>query len=515
MKRILVILIALAAVLSAGAQDFVINNGSEPASLDPHYIEGVPEHRLYMALFEGLTINDPKTSRVIPGVAEKWAFTKDYKTITFNLRKSVWSDGVPVTANDFVKSWIRKLDPKNAFQYADLLYDVVGAREYNEGKAGPEALKVKAVSDYVFEVQLVNATPHFVDKTAHYAFAVVPMHAIDKFGKDWVKAGNMVSNGPFTLKEWKPQERVVVEANPKYWDAKVVRLKKVTFYPIDDINTAYQMYKAGQVNWIDTVPSELMDEIKLRKDFQVAPQYGTYYLNYNVTRKPMDDARVRKALGMAIDRKALVETVTKGGQIPAQTFVPPSSGFTPPKGYGYNPEEAKKLLAAAGFPGGKDFPAFTILYNTSSNHKRIMEFIQAQWKTNLGITVELKNQDFATYLDTKNKAHDFDIARAGWIADYLDPATFSDMFETGNSQNSGLYSSKKYDAALAKSRAQLGSARFASLMEAEKVLIDEDYAVLPIYHYVTQNMIDLDAWDGWYKNPLNAHPWKFIGPKKK
>jgi len=515
MKRILAILFALAAVIAVNAQEFTINNGAEPQSLDPCFVEGVPEHRLYMAMFEGLMIPDPKTSKAIPGIAEKYKFSKDYKIVTFTLRKTLWSDGTPLKAGDFVKSWIRKLDPANAAQYADLLYDIVGAEEYNTGKAGPEAVKIKAIGDYVFEVQLKFPTPHFVDKTAHYAFAVFPMHAIEKFGKDWIKPGNFVGNGPFVLKEWKPQDRVVVVANPKYWDAKTVRLKQVTFLPIDDVNTAYQMYKTGAIDWIDTVPSELMDEVKLRKDFHVAPEYGTYYFNFNVTKKPFDDARVRKALSMAFDRKALVDTVTKGGQIPATSFVPPSSGYTPAKGYGLNPEEAKKLLAAAGYPGGKGFPVTTLLYNTSSNHKRIAEFIQAQWKTNLGIEITLVNQEWSTYLDTKNKTHEFEIARAGWIADYLDPATFSDMFETGNSQNSGLYSSKAYDGWLAKSRAQTGTERFKSLMAAEKVLVDEDMAVLPIYFYVTQNMIDLDKWDGWYPNPLNGHHWKYIGPKKK
>lgn len=513
MKRSLFILFALLALVSLNAQEFTMGNGSEPASLDPHYIEGVPEHRINTALFEGLVINDPKTSRVIPGVAEKWVFSKDYKTVTFTLRKSTWSDGVKVTADTFVKSWIRKLDPKNAFQYADLLWDIVGSEAFNTGKAGPEGIGIKAVSEYVFEVKLVNPTPHFVDKTAHYAFAVVPMHAIEKFGADWVKPGNIVCNGPFILQSYTAQVSVVCVPNPKYWDAKVVKLKKITFLPSDNIPTNYQMYKAGSIDWIDTVPSELMDEIKIRPDFHVTPQYGSYYFNLNVTRKPLDDPRVRKALSMAFDRKTLVETITRGGQIPAFTFVPPSSGFTPPKGMGFNVEEAKKLLAAAGYPGGKGFPTFVLLYNTSSNHKRVVEFIQEQWKVNLGISITLTNQDFATYLDTKNKLHDFDIARAGWIADYLDPATFSDMFETGNSQNSGLYSSAKYDALLAKSRTQLGAARFATLMAAEKVLIDEEMGILPIYFYVTQNMIDLTKWTGWYPNPMNVHPWKFIAKK--
>ena len=515
MKRILAVLFALAAIVSLNAQEFTIVNGAEPASIDPHYVEGVPEHRIYMALFEGLTVADPKTNRAIPGMAEKWTFNKGMDVVTFKLRKAVWSDGTPVTAENCVKSWLRKLDPKNAFQYADLLYIIKGAEEYNKGKAGPEAVKIRAVDASTFEVTLVGPTPHFPDMTTHYAFALVPMHAIEKFGQDWVKPGNFVSNGPFTLSEWKPQEKLVAVPNPKFYDAKNVKLKKITFIPNDDVMAGYNLYKTGAADWIDTVPSELMDEIKLRPDFHVAPEYGSYYFILNVTRKPLDKAEVRKALSMAIDRKTLVETVTKGGQIPTAGFVPPSAGFTAVKGWPYNPEEAKKMLAAAGFANGQGFPKMTILYNTSSNHKRIAEFIQAQWKTNLGITVDLVNQEWATYLDTRSQAHDFDIARAGWIADYLDPSTFSDMWITGGTQNDGLYSNKKYDEAIKLARTQSGATRMKTLMQAEDVLINQDAAILPIYWYVTQNMIDLNKWDGWYPNPLNQHPWKFIGPKKK
>lgn len=515
MKRIMVLLFVLAAVVSLNAQEFTMVNGAEPASLDPHYVEGVPEHRIYMALFEGLTVSDPKTNRAVPGIAEKWSFNKGMDVVTFKLRKATWSDGRAITADDFVKSWIRKLDPKNAFQYADLVANIVkGGVEYNSGKAGPEAVKIRAVDPQTFEVTLVGPTPHFPDMVAHYAFAVVPMHAIEKFGNDWVKPGNMVCNGPFALSEWKPQEKIVVVKNPKYWDAKNVRLQKITFIANDDVMVGYNLYKTGAADWIETVPSELMDEIKLRKDFQVTPEYASYYYIYNVTRKPLDKADVRKALSMGIDRKALVETVTKGGQIPTSAFVPPSAGFTAVKGHPYNPEEAKKLLAAAGFPGGKGFPKLSILYNTSSNHKRIAEFIQAQWKTNLGIDVDLVNQEWSTYLDTRSQAHDFDIARAGWIADYLDPSTFSDMWETGNTQNDGLYSNPKYDAALRLARTQQGATRMKTLMGAEKILIDDDMAILPLYFYVTQNMIDLNKWDGWYPNPMNQHPWKFVRPKK-
>ena len=515
MKKILVVLFAVLAVFAAGAQNFTIVNGAEPASLDPHYVQGVPEHRLTLAFFEGLTIADPKTNRAIPGIAESWSFSKDYKTVTFKLRDAKWSDGVPITADTVVKSWIRKMDPKNAFQYADLPAGViVGGQDYLSGKKGPETVQIKALDAKTFQVNLVGPTPHFVDMTTHYAFAIVPMHAVEKFGKDWIKPANWVSNGPFKLSEWKPQEKIVAVPNPLYWDAKNVKLKKITFIPNDDVNVGYNLYKTGAADWIDTVPSELMDEIKLRKDFHVAPEYGTYYYIINVTRKPLDNVLVRKALASAIDKKALVEKVTRGGQIPANSFVPPSAGYTPAKGFAFNPEEAKKLLAQAGYPDGKGFPKFTILYNTSSNHKRIGEFIQSQWKENLGISVDLVNQEWSTYLDTRGKSHDFDIARAGWIADYLDPSTFSDMWVTGSSFNDGLYSSKAYDSAIEAARLQSGAERLKTLMAAEDVLINQDMAILPIYFYVTQNMINLDKWDGWYPNPLNQHPWKFIQPKK-
>lgn len=516
MRKLLFALIALLAVVGLYAQDFTIVNGAEPTSLDPHAVEGVPEHRIYMALFEGLTVSDPRTNRAIPGIAESWTFSKDYKTITFKLRHgAVWSDGVEITADTVVKSWLRKMDPKNAFQYADLpaMY-IAGAMDYLEGKAGPESVKIRAVDKYTFEVQLVGACPFFADMTTHYAFAIVPMHVIEKYGQDWVKPGKIVSNGPFVLSEWKPQEKIVVVKNNKYWDAKNVGLKKITFIANDDINVGYNLYKTGAADWTETVPLELMDEVKLRKDFHVAPEYGTYYYIYNVTRKPLDDARVRKALAMAINKNDLVEKVTKGGQIPANGFVPPSAGYTPAKGYGYDPAGAKKLLAEAGYPDGKGFPTLQILYNTSAAHKRIAEFIQSQWKENLGITVNLINQEWGTYLDTRSQSHNFDIARAGWIGDYLDPSTFLDMFVTGGTQNDGLYSNPKYDELLAKSRVTSGNERYQIMMEAERVLIDQDMAVLPLYYYVTQNLIDLSKWDGWYPNPLNSHPWKFIRPKK-
>lgn len=511
-KLLLSALIALAAVYGAFAQEFVLNNGAEPGSLDPLHLEGVNEHHIYLALFEGLTINDPKTNRAIPGAAEKWSFNKAMDVVTFTIRKAVWSDGTPVTAQNVRDSWLRKLDPKEAAQYADLLYIIKGAEAYNTEKGSAADVGIKVVNANTLEVTLKGPTPHFPDMAAHYAFAIVPMHAIAKFGGEWTKPANMVVNGPFVLTEWTPQKQIVVTPNAKYWDAKNVKLKKITFMSIEDENTAYQMYKAGQLDWIETVPSEMMDEIKLRKDYIVSPRYGTYYLKVNFKDPVFAKADVRKALSMAFDRKALVEKVTKAGEVAAYSFVPASAGYTPAKGLGYNIAEAKKLLAKAGYADGKGLPEITLLYNTSANHKRIMEFLQQEWKANLGVEVKLQNLEFATLLDTLHQGQ-FQLGRQGWIGDYLDPSTFTDMWITGSTQNDGQYSSPAYDALIKKAATQSGDARYASLMAAEKILINEDHAIIPIYFYVNKDMIDLSKWTGWYGNPLGIHPWKFISKK--
>jgi ABC-type oligopeptide transport system, periplasmic component len=515
MKKILMVLLALVAVMGISAQDFVINNGAEPQSLDPSHIQGVPEHRIYMALFEGLVQYDPKTSRAVPGVAEKWTISPDGTKITFKLRDAQWSDGTPITAQDFVDGWLRTLDPKTGSEYAYMVGMVVkGANEFNSGKGAKEDVKVKAVDKKTLEVELTGPMPYAVDMMAHYAFAPLPMQAIAKYGDEWIKPGKFVGNGAFVLKDWKPQQYVLVEKNTKYWDAKNVKLSTVKFLPIEDIKTEYNMFKSGDIDWATTIPNDLLDEVKLRKDYQVSPQVSTYYYIFNVTRKPFDDVRVRKALAMAIDKKALVDQVTKGGQIVADAITPPMEGYVPPKGNPFNVEQAKKLLAQAGYPDGKGFPDTTVIYNTNDNHKKIAEFVQAQWKNNLGIEVKLQNIEWKTFLDVRSNQHDFAITRAGWVGDYLDPNTFLDMFIKGSGNNDGLYDNSKYDALIDQAKkTPAGAKRFDTLKQAETYLIDQDQAIIPFYYYVAQNLIDTNKWGGWYANPLDVHAWKYIYKK--
>lgn len=517
MKRVIGTLAALATALSANAQDFIISNDAEPQSLDPAIIQGVPEHRLYLALFEGLTIFNPKTGYAEPGLAEKWTISQDLKTYTFKLRKANWSDGTPITAQNFVDSWLRELDPATGSNYAYMVADnVEGAKAYNSKKGPREGVKIRAVDPQTFEVTFVGPLPYAIDLLTHYAFAVVPMHAVQKFGKDWIKPGNFVGNGPFVLKEWKPQDRIVVVKNEKYWDATNIKLNSVTFLPIEDLSVAYDKFKAGEIDWMTQVPPAKIDEIKLRKDYHTIAGSTVYYYIFNVTRKPFDDVRVRKALSMAIDRKELCEKVLKAGDVPSGGLVPAFGGYKTAKGNTFNPEEAKKLLAAAGFPGGKGFPKFTLIYNTSQRHKTIAEWVQQQWKTLLGIDISLQNLEWNTFLDVRSKAHDFSVTRAGWQADYQDPGNYLDMFKTGGGNNDGLYSNKKYDDLLNKAAMTPGGPeRDKLLMQAEEIMVTQDQAVAPFFFYVNQDLIDTAKWGGWYPNAINVHPWKTIFPKKK
>ncbi len=525
MKKLLIVsLIALTAIAafaeggqeySADRAEFIVNNATEIQSLDPSHIQGVPEHRVYMALFEGLTINDPVTSSAVPGLAKSWTTSADGKTVTFKLRDSVWSDGMPVTAQNFVDGWLRTLDPKTASEYAYMMGMVVkGADDYNKGiTTDPSTVGVKALDDHTLQVELVGPAAYFVDMTAHYVFAPLPMHVINKYGDNWVKPEYFIGNGPYTLAEYKPQDYIFLIKNEQYWDAANVKINSIKILPITDAKTSYNMFIKGEIDWDTGVPTDLIDEAKLRADYQANPQLATYYYCFNNQRPPFDNPLVRKALSAAVDKKGLVEKVTKAGQIPTDAFTPPMAGFEPQPGVGYDIAQAKAYMAAAGYPNSVGFPAFVIKYNTNEGHQKIAEYIQEQWKTNLGLNCSLQNEEWTTFLDTRSNAHDFDVARHGWVGDYSDPSNFLELFLAKGGNNDGLYANPAFDE-LVKKAAMMpaGDARNAVLMAAEKIFA-EDQAMLPLYWYVDLDMIDLTKWDGWSGNPQGVHHWKFISKK--
>ena len=488
--------------------EFVVGNGSEPESLDPHLISGVPEHRIMMAIFEGLVESDPVTARARPGIAESWDVNEAGTVYTFYLREGVhWSDGTPITAQTVYDSWARALAPETASPYAwfPALF-LKGANEYNSGEGSLADVAMEVVDDSTFRFETVGPMPYTVDALTHYSFTVVPMHAIEEYGSEWVLPENFVGNGPFVLTEWSPQERVVVEPNPEYWNAENIKLDRVVFLPVESDTTMYNMFINGEMDWATDVPLGKLDEAELRDDYHVAPQLSTYYYVFNTQEEPVNDVRVRKALSMAVDRQALVDTVTRAGQMPAYGVVPTLSDYEALDTWGEDLVEARALLAEAGYPDGVGFPTMTILYNTDEAHKAIAEFVQQQWKDNLGVDVVLENQEWGTYLANRRN-HQFQVARAGWIGDYQDANTFLDMFVTGGALNGGQFSNETYDNLIAQAaRMAGGPERTAVLQQAERIFIEEEMAIMPLYYYVDQHMIDLAKWGGWHQNIMGFNP---------
>lgn len=392
---------------------------------------------------------------------------------------------------------------------------IAGAEAYNSGTGTKEDVQIRALDDYTFQMDLIGPLPYVIGALGHYSFAVVPQHTIEAYGDQWILPENFVGNGPYVLETWVPQDRIEMVKSDTYWDKDNVQLDRVVFYASDDVNTNYNMYINGEIDWLAGVPAERIESAQMRDDYQVAPQLSTYYYQINNTKAPLDNPNVRRALGLAINRQQLVDEITKAGQIPSWGIVPEMAGYTSLE-FPFDGDqdamiaEAQRLLAEAGYPNGVGFPVFNLLYNTDDSHKTIAEFVQQQWKTNLGIDVVLDNQEWATYLSNRN-AGNFDIARAGWVGDYQDPNTFLDMFITGAGMNGGQYSNPKYDELINKAaRMPAGEERMATLKEAETTFITEDMGIIPFYVYVSTNLIDTDKWGGWYPNTMDYHPVKNI-----
>jgi oligopeptide transport system substrate-binding protein len=491
-------------------------NSANPQSLDPSQFRGVPEWRIYLALFEGLVRLDPRTSKAEPGVAESWTYSNNNSVITFRIRAGItWSDGTPITAQTIVDSWLYHLNPTTASEYAYMMGMVVkGADDYNSGTGRREDVAIRAIDARNLEVTLVGPAPYALDMMAHFGFSPLPMHIIERYGSNWTRPENIVSNGPFVLQEYIPNSRVVVIPNERYWDKANVHLTKITFDPSDDRNTMVQMYMTGQADWSTDVDLARIDELKFHKDYQSSPQTAVYYLLINNRdHVPLNDPRVRKALSMAIDRQELIDNLLKGGEILATGMIPPMGDYTPATGNGYNVAEARRLLAEAGYPNGQGFPTFTFTYNSSEANRIIGEYLQQVWRNTLGINLELRNMEWASYLAFRSTPP-MQIGRTGWVMDYMDPQNMLDILVSTGGSNHGHYSNAEFDQLVRQvSTMPDGAERNRLMRQAEDIAITQEQAVIPIFYYVNQDLIDLNIWDGWYSNTMGLHP--YVGMRRK
>jgi oligopeptide transport system substrate-binding protein len=357
-------------------QIFHFGNGSEPQGIDPHIVTGVPEHHILISLCEGLTIPNAFDDENLPGAAESWSVSDDGKIYIFKLRKNGrWSNGDPVTAEDFVWSWQRILTASLGSQYPDMLYYLEGAQEYHTGLTDDfSSVGVKALDSHTLEVKLKAPTPFFTGLLSHYSTWPVHKETVLKYGSiddrngEWTRPGNFVCNGAFNLKSWELNNKIVVEKNPMYWDASTVQLNEIHYYPVSNVMTEDRMFRAGQLHVTSTLPSQKCPVYieENNPDLRIDPYMGTYFYRLNTTNPFLSDVKVRKALAYSIDRKLLVEKVTKCGQIPAYSFTPPgSNGYEPATSIPFDPELAKQLFAEAGFNSENKFPKLEILFNSA------------------------------------------------------------------------------------------------------------------------------------------------------
>ena len=531
-KVVIRIWLATALVLFAGffflfgnsslspSADLTICNGDEPQTLDPAIATGQLEGRLCLALYEGLTTKNAKGD-TIPGMAESWTRSPDGLTYTFKIRPNAkWSNGEPLTAYDFLNSWERALNPATGSQYSYQLYYLVNGEAYGTGKITDfSQVGVKAPDAHTLVVTLAHPTAFFLELTSFPTLCPVYLPGIKKYGDDWMKPGNLVSNGPYMLTIWRLNDYIMTEANPYYW--RPLPFKRIKVLPTSSPTTCLNLFASGKADLIldkNSIPSTLIDDLRKEPYFHTNPFGGTAFLRYNVKRKPFNDIRVRMALALAIDKEDIVRKITRAGEPVADTLVPPGDAdYHPPVGLHYNPDKARQLLAAAGYPGGKGFPSVQMLYAKRSIPEQVATEMQALWQKELGITsIHLRGQEWKVYLNTQSLI-DFDLCLSAWVGDYNDPQTFLDMFVTNGGNNLTGWSNPQYDQLLAQSEATADvPQRMQLLQQMETILVTKDLPIVPLYSYVGIALYRPEKMAGFEPNYADDHRWgEFYPPEPK
>ena len=482
---------------STGEKVLSVQIGPNPETLDPALNSAVDGGNMILHTFECLLTVDEE-GKLAPGQAESWETSEDGLTWTFHLRDGLkWSDGSDLTANDFVYSWQRVCDPNTAAPYAETVLSMVEG--YEEAIAGDiTKLNVVAVDDKTLEVHLSSACSYFGSLAAFATLSPVQQATIEANGDAWaVDASTYISNGSFYISEWVPGSYIMCTKNPNYWNADAVKLDAIKFNLIEDANASYSAYQTGEVLFIKDVPTEEIPSLEGNPEFHVDPIIGTYYLSLNTQKAPFDDANVRKALSLAIDREYVAGTLMQGTYTAASNFMGPGwvdtdgSQFIDNANGGQpyidianheaNVEEAKRLLAEAGYPDGEGFPAITYSTNDAGYHKVVAEYLQQAW-AELGITLDVDIVEWASFTPMRRNG-DYEASRNGWVGAYSDPSNMLDLLYSTNGNNDGKFNNAEYDAAMDISRTTLDAAeRSEALHKAEDILMDQAGCV-PVAYY--------------------------------
>ena len=495
----------------------IVGNNQEPLSLDPHKATAVADGKIIATLLEGLVRPDAQDeTRIHPGMAERWEHNADATVWRFHLREAQWSDGTPVTAQDFAYAYRRLLHPQFGGKYAEMLYPLHMAEEFNRGLCAWEQVGVKTPDARTLELHLQGPTPHLLHLLLHFTWCPVPAHAVEAHGgmldrrSLWSRVENWVGNGAYVLDSHHFNDYLLVRRNPRYWRAGEVKNAGIRFLPIVNGYTETRMFMDGKLHISNNVPPELLSVARARcpESYCQDPYYCTIFYRLNTRRPPLDDVRVRRALSLAVDRAALVNDVVRGAGRPASTFTPPGAGYTVEAPAAFSrrqeAEQARRLLAEAGYPGGKGFPTLEIM-TTSRDVQRVMaETIQAMWLKELGIHVEIRACEWTAYKAAQQNG-DYDMSSSSWSGDYLDPATFVELWRSGGGNNCTGWGSAACDAALAAARAS-GHAeeRRNQLRQAEQLML-EAQPVIPLY-WSERTYLKSPAVSGWHPLLLDNHP---------
>lgn len=497
----------------------LVGNQNEPASLDPQLAEAFTDQVILVALFEGLTAIDEASAQPVPAVAERWDVSPDGLTYTFHLRPGQqWSNGDPLTAEDFAYSFRRILSPKLASSYSYMLWPLKNAQAYNEGKFTDfSQVGVAVVDPLTLRLTLEHPTPYLPALAAHPTWMPVHRATIEKFGRiddratAWTNPGNLVGNGPFTLAEWHANDRIVVAKNPRYRDAAQNQLERVVFFPIENAEVEEHNFRAGQLHVTFSLPAAKLPAYRAESPspLRVDPFLRTFYLNFNTTKPPLDNPKVRRALALGLDRAALAQAVYNGSRAPAHTFTPPNCGaYQLPAGQPDDFAAARALLAEAGYPGGRGLPVFPLTVLNDDTQPRVAEAIQAMWQRELGVRLTIEPSEQKTWIQRQQTlAHT--IGLMGWVGDYAEPATFLNVLKGGGGNNWTGWASSAYDALLAEAaRTADPAARLAILRRAETLLLDAAPIAPLVYDARTYALHP--AVRNWAPSPLGFHRFQLI-----
>ena len=497
----------------ADVQVLYRGNGEEPQTLDPHLAEGVPSSNILRDLFEGLTTT-AADGRIVAGAAAHWDISRDGLTYTFYLDpEGRWSNGEPVTAEDFVWSWRRVVDPQTGAAYGRMLAPVANAEAIFAGRLEPEELGVSALSPTTFQVRLDAPTPYFLGLLTHPTTYPVNRQSFETHGSAHVRPGNLVSNGAYMLSDWQVRSRIELTRNPHFRIADQVIIERVVFYPFEDENTEFNRFRAGDLHWTYQVPSGQFRwlERHMPEALMVAPWFGTYFFSFNLTREPFrDNLELRQALNLAINRDIITERVTRFGEIPTFNLVPPGLPDYQPSVPDYadwtqaeREAEARRLYLQAGYSESQPL-IVELRYNTSENHRKIAIAMSAMWKDVLGVRTRLVNEEFRVFLQNRAQRRVTEVFRAGWIGDYQDAFSFLEIFHSEHGRNDAGYNNPRFDRLLEQIAAERIPSRRRNLMaEAERMLL-ADQVVLPVFIYVSKRLVD-PRLQGWAENIMDQH----------